>query len=611
MDKVDKPEDQTEPTSAPLVPGASHEPEAQPNTPTPDLPNPDADVVEDDTELDEAVDDITTKESDAVLAAEDAVAKAFEPEPAAQGWRAKLKNLFTRWWNNRKVRYLTLAGLGLLIVLLLALPVSRYFLLNNVGVRASASLTVVDESTMQPLKNVHVYLAGQSAVSGNDGKVSIKHLKLGKTQLRIERRAFAEVNRKMTVGWGSNPLQDARLKPTGSRYTFTVNDFLSAKAIFKATASSGQADANANQKGQIVLTIDPSDASDPLEVKIAAEGYRTETVTINPDDKMAHNVAMVPAQKHVFVSRRAGKYDLYSIYADGKDQKMLLAATGAERSDIAVVQNPTNNLVALVSTRDNLHDNQGYLMSTLSIIDSSTGQNTAVTTSQRIQIMGWMGQRLIYIQIAAGASAANPKRQRLVSYDSTNNQKTELATSNYFNDVSLADNAVYYAPSDSYRAGTVGLYKVSPDGKDRQSLYTKQVWGLYRDKYDHYNVAVEDNNWLQFSLGSSQLTKTTTPANQQRRLFQDSPDGKHSLWVDNRDGKGVLLDYDVTKKAEKVLVTQSGLQLPLNWVGNNNVTYRVRTDQQTADYILSLDGGVAKKITDVTDVNGVTGWYYY
>lgn len=606
----DKPIEANEPSSAPLVPEADQVPVVEAKESVADSQEATEVPTPDDPELDEAVDDITAKESDEVLAAEDAVAKAFEPDEPPQGLRAKIKLLAKRWWNNRKVRYLTLVGLTLLIILLFAIPPSRYFMLNNVGVRASASMTVLDDSTGQPLKNVKVRLANQTAITSNNGQVKLQHLKLGSSNLQIERRAFAVINHKTTVGWGSNPLGSFKLRPTGSQYSFSLKDFLSGKPITNAEASSGEADANADDKGQILLTIDPKDSNDSLSVKISAKGYRTENIQLNLDDKSAHDVAMVPGQKHVFVSRKSGKYDLYSIYADGKDQKLLLAATGAERSDIAVIPSPSSNLVAVVSTRDNLHDNQGYLMSTLSLIDSSTGQNTAITSSQRIQVLGWIGKRLVYVQVAAGASAANPNRQRLISYDSESNQKTELASSNYFNDVTIAKGSIYYSPSDSYRAGTVGLYRINPDNTDRQTLFNKQVWSLYRDKYDHFNLPVADNNWMQFSLGGGQASKSGAPASQQSRLYQDSPDGKQSLWVDNRDGKGVLLAYNLSSKTDKTLVSQSGLTMPLYWLNNNYVIYRVQTDQETADYVFNLDGGSPRKIANVTNSSGVAQWYY-
>ena len=81
--------------------------------------------------------------------------------------------------------------------------------------------------------------------------------------------------------------------------------------------------------------------------------------------------------------------------------------------------------------------------------------------------------------------------------------------------------------------------------------------------------------------------------------------------MDQRDGKGVLLDYDVTNKTEKTLKTASGLNTPIRWVSSNTLVYRVHTNQETADYVLNIDGGEARKIKDVYNSSGIDQWYYY
>lgn len=564
----------------------------------------------DSTADDAAVDDIEVHDADAILAAEDAVQKAFEPDQQT-GWWQKLKHWFHVWWDNPKLRYGSLAGLAALVIILFSLPPSRYFILNNVGVRSSASLTVLDQTTQQPLKHVQVELAGQSAQTNDQGQVTLQHLKLGNSKLVITRRAFATVNQTLTIGWGSNPLGNFSLKPTGSQYTFMVTDFLSGQPQTQAEANAGSAEANADSKGKIVLTVDPKDNPDNLQVTITAQGYRDETVTISPDDKSVHNVAMVPAQKHVFVSRKSGKYDLYSVDVDGKNQRLLLAATGYERSDMAIIPESGANIVAVVSTRDNAHDSQGYLLSTLSLISTKDGQKTDVTQAEKVQVLGWLGSRVIYVQVAAGASAANPKREQLMSYDTADASRDMLATSNYFNDVVIADGSVYYAPSDAYQANAVGFEKIAANGTGHQTLLPLETWNILRDSYNHFNLSV-GQNWYGYTFKATAPTKSNgAPASQNSRLYLDSTNGKNSLWVDSRDGKGVLLNYDVAAKTDKTLVAQSGLTYPLYWLNDSDVVYRVQTDQETADYVVSTNGGNPHKIADVTNTAGVTRWYYY
>ncbi|MCA9328899.1 hypothetical protein KC959_03935, partial [Candidatus Saccharibacteria bacterium] len=84
--------------------------------------------------------------------------------------------------------------------------------------------------------------------------------------------------------------------------------------------------------------------------------------------------------------------------------------------------------------------------------------------------------------------------------------------------------------------------------------------------------------------------------------------GMNALWVDVRDGKGVLLGYNVTEKTESVVRTEAGLGDPVYWLDNTHFVYRVSTTQETADYVMSIDGGEPQKLADVV---GNRSRYFY
>ena len=67
----------------------------------------------------------------------------------------------------------------------------------------------------------------------------------------------------------------------------------------------------------------------------------------------------------------------------------------------------------------------------------------------------------------------------------------------------------------------------------------------------------------------------------------------------------------ISEKEDKVIKTQSGLTYPILWLSDKVAIYRISTDQESADYAISLDGGEAKKIRDVTKTSGIDRWYYY
>ncbi len=562
-----------------------------------------------DSETVEAVDDIVAHEGDDLLAAEDEkIAAAFQPQ-AKPTLGSRLKGLLSAWWHNPKARWLTFTFLFLAFLAACLVPTSRYFMLNTAGVRSSASVQVLDASTQQPLKNVKIKIGGAEGLTGSDGRAKLAKVKLGPSTMIIEKRAFAPVNQPFTVGWGSNPVGPFKLTPTGTQYSFVITDYLSGKGAEGVEATSGEANALSDQDGKIKLTIDQP--ADEFEVIFKAENLREEKLKINGDNKAEQIVQVVPARKGIFISNRSGKFDVYKIDIDGKNEEKILAGTGSERDDMVLVSHPSDEIAALVSTRDNKRNQDGFLLSTLSLVDLGDNKTQTVVQSERVQIVDWIGDRLVYVQIAQGTSAANPKRHRLMSYNYKTGNNQELASANYFNDVMIVGTKVYYAPSSAYQSGGSSFYKLDADGSNRQTLLNEETWNFFRTSYDHLTASTS-NIWYDYKVSDKTPTKLPgQPASLISRIYVDSPDGKKSLWVDNRDGKGVLLAYEPSTQNEQILRTQSGLKNPVRWLSSSVIIYRINTDQETADYALSLNGGEPKKIRDVTNTGGVDKWYYY
>jgi hypothetical protein len=292
---------------------------------------------------------------------------------------------------------------------------------------------------------------------------------------------------------------------------------------------------------------------------------------------------------------------------------LVLAGTGLERDYIVLVKHPTDNLAALVSTRVNARNNDGYLLSTLTLINLKDNNTQAIAQSEQVQLVGWMGSRLIYVQIAAGASASNPQRFRLMSYDYKTADKKELDSSNLFNDIVLDGSYIYYAPSAAYQKDPhTGLIQSDADGSNKKTLLSDEVWNIFRVGYDTLNLATA-KDWYEYKIGGNAkpVKLRDSPANPKNRLYITSQDGKHSLWVDQRDGKGLLINYDTGKQTESTLVTAGGLAYPVKWLTNTVLVYRVHNDQETADYVLDITGGKPHKITDLYNAAGIDRWYFY
>lgn len=523
----------------------------------------------------------------------------------------RIKRFIKSLWIDPKKRRRTIIGLLLITIVIGTVPYSRYFMLNLFGARASLSVQVLDRSTKQPLKNVKVTAHGVSASTDDEGRVKLEQIRLGRTELKIRRYAFASVARPLTVGWGSNPLGELELEPTGAQYSFVAIDYLSGGRVDNVEATSGLASAFSDKNGEIVLTIE--DPEENLDIAIRGEGYRTENFTISADTEDERKIRLAPARYHAFIDKRSGTYDLYKIYADGQHEEVILKGTGSERDDMVILPHLTENLAVFVSARGN-RNSDGFLLSNLNLVNLETNETEEIAESERIQLIGWEGDRIIYVRVAAGASGDNPKRHRLISYDYKTKDVRELAASNLFNDVLMAKDKIYYAPSGAYQDGVdVSLFKVDADGGNRKVVLGREVWNLFRGAYGAIDIAVAGGDWYSYLLGSKTATELAgEPDKLSSRIYVDSPDGKKSLWVDRRDdGDGALSVYDIKTNKDKELQNQAGLDDPISWLNNNAAVYRVRTAYETADYAVSLEGGKPKKIRDVAATDGLDHWYYY
>ena len=558
----------------------------------------------------------TSKAVDEIVAAgpaesldESASAPAPKKEPVAVNkQRSPLKRFFGSKFFRRSVIILILLGIGAAA----AVPSSRYLALNAAGVRSASSVTVLDDNTSQPLKNAEFSINGTSGKTDEEGNARLENLKLGPATIKINKSAFAEISQPITVGWGSNPLGDFRLKAVGTQYKFVVTDFLSKKPVGKVEATSGEASAVSNEKGEIILTV-PQVDKEQVEIEIKAENYRTEKRTLTIEQKDTTEIFLVPHKKHVFISKRGGTYDVYKVDVDGKNEEKVLPGNGSEQLEtMSLSSHPTKNMAALISSRDNIRNKDGYNMSTLTLIDLNDNSSTKVAQSERIQLVDWVGDKLVYVKVAEGAKADSVDRHRLISYDIADEAEKELASTNYFNDILSLKNVVYYTPAAYNVNGAVGLYKINIDGSDKKTVYDKEVWNLLRTSFDKLSVSM-GNEWFELNLDNDALSRLEgPPAVQKTRLYVDGPANTNSsLWIDDRDGKGTLLKYDQKTKDEKIVQAQSGLKNPVRWLSEKHIIFRVSNSQETADYILNTDGGEARKISNVTDTAGIDRWYYY
>jgi hypothetical protein len=554
-----------------------------------------ADTPFDDSKTDVAIDDIVAREGDEILAHQDAATADLAAPPKRSFWHSKALHT--------TVTLLVIAGLlgaGFW-------PVSRYYILNMLSVRASSSVLVTDELTHQPLKNVKVQIAGVNAFTGSDGKAKLETVKLGPTVLQVTRPGFETYERAMTVGWGSNPLGAVALKAVGMQYTLQVQDLFTGKGIAGAEVSGGDSTALSDKTGKAVLTLAGSQPTD-LPVQVSRQGYRTENAIAKGLAAHTTPVAMVTSRKAVYVSKQSGKYDVYSSEADGQNRQVILPGTGTENANISIAVSADGSRAAVVSTRDNQKAADGSLLATLSIVTIGTGDNVVVAHAEQLRLIDWIGTRLIFEQVSTAASTPANSKYTVLAYDYAANSRLQLAAANKLSVVLTAQNNLYYSVSatDADPTAKAGLYKVSPDGTGKQTILEKEVWTAYRTDYNTLALQTSDG-WTSSNLTTGATTVISAPSANVSRAYAENPSTAQSLWADARNGQGALLRYDKQSGKDTEVQTHSGLTNPVRWLTDDIAIFRVVNGSEIADYSVSiLGGGTAHKVADVINANGFT-----
>lgn len=522
-----------------------------------------------------------------------AAAPAEAPVVMKMSFRGRVKEAYFRWWDNRTKRYITLATIAVIIGVIIGVPTVRYTLMNLVGIRASVSVTALDRTTLMPLEHVVLQAGAMQAKTGEDGKAKLLGVKLGRQTVTVRKAGFADVTKQITFGMRTVDLGEVEMKATGLQYSVTFTDFLSGKPIGAVDVTSGEASAKSDKKGLAVITLPTNGGDDVLTV--TKTGYRTESLKVSAD-KTTLTTTLVPAQKEVFVEKSDGVYSVFKMDIDGTHRQELLVGTGLETPDITLSVDPAGKRAALVSTRDEKRNADGYLLQALTLIDISTGASETIEHAEDIDVVGWQGATLVYQQTVAGASAANPSRQKLIAYDYEAAKRYQIAAANSFIDEVLFGGNLYYIVSSTDPSVNGGLVRAGLDGSGKKTLYNDTLWAMNRIDYKTLRLQLPDT-WHSYVLGSSSVDTSAATMPTTAREYLDSPDGKLSVWRDMLQGGASITVYDVASGKDTSISTSAPVHRITRWVGSRVVIYQTVSGNTVTDWAVSLDGGEPRELT--------------
>lgn len=577
----------------------------QTNEPKPDEAKATAEqATPDDPGTAKAVDDITRAEADAALPKEDDSLEA--PVVMKVSIFGRMKNAIYAWWDNPRKRYITLAILFAILAVILFVPSLRAKALNLVGVRSSIIVTTIDGTTNLPLENVNVTALGASGKTNADGEIKLTGVQLGKQEVKIAKAGFATVTKHIELGVRVQDLGEVTMKAVGTQYVLSVTDYLSGKPAADVPVKSGEATTKSDKNGKAILTVPPSDAGGgaPIDITVGGKIYRKETVKAPVDPTTVVRLKLVPQAPDVYISKESGKYDVYRIDIDGKNKKVILPGTGLETPNVNVSTNETGTYAAVVSSRDNKRNKDGYLLNTLTIVNTDDESFQTVDHSEQFVLLGWDGNALIYQQTVAGASAANSSRQKIFSYNVETGKRYQLANANYFGSALIFGDKLYYVVSSTDPSVEGNFSVVDLTGSNRKTIMKGTIWSFIRTEYNLISLQKSDNTWYEYKLGDSGTKPATPPVTYTSRIYVDSPDGKQSVWIDVRDSRGVVIKRDSKTGNNDELFTHMFAQYALHWVSPTAFVFRTASSNGAADYAASIDGGNAVKVADVSMTQG-------
>ncbi len=557
----------------------------------------------DDEKTDRAIDEITAAESDQLLSDQDTASGQFQPDHSL-----RKRNWLVRCWRHRWLRY------GVLLCVLAALgtaaglPKTRYWALNHAGVRASVTVRIVDDVTQQPLKNIRVQVGTHTATTDGAGRARVDWLLLGPNKLVIGRDGFSTYTQALTVGWGSNPQGTIALKAVGVPYTLQLTDYVTGTPIAGATISNGDAVALSDASGRAVLVVPAAQTGD-LIISADKTGYRGLQVPVKALTTAPIKAALVTSRKVAYVSKQSGHYDLYSSDIDGQNSKVIFAGSGAETPNISLAMSPDGTHAALVSVRGDKQDADGYQLGTLTLVSLTDTSTVEVARADQIQLVGWVGSRIVFEEVAPEGDASAAGHNVIISYDFAANSRYQLASAAHMSAVLCAQNEIVFAvgASTDGSAVTPALYKIDSDGGNKQTILQKDVWTMYRTDYDTVSVQASDG-WYSYQLSSGKAAPASSPAAFTSRQYIENPAANgQSAWIDTAGSQGVLLNHAKNTGKDAQLQAQAGLAYPLYWFAADSIVYRVVSGNQAADYIVSAAGGQPPhKIADVVNTYGFT-----
>lgn len=353
----------------------------------------------------------------------------------------------------------------------------------------------------------------------------------------------------------------------------------------------------------------PSDSNKVSLTSIFDGEYIDKTFEVESDAKEVPKIEFVPAGKQYFTSKKDGALSIYSSNIDGSDQKIIISGTGKETDYTPFVVSPDGKYGLLASTRDGAKDDKHVLLQYLYIVDLEKRLLTKIDEAHYFAFTDWSDDVMVYQkQQTANVTDENATSQ-LRAVNVATDDLQDIATAASFGRKVVGLQQVAYVQKLRDKIGdtyVTSFNRYDLSNSSGKELATGVVDGnVVQAGFDTVNFQTQaDQKWHEYNLNTSTLKDSAQPTASTSQVFINgaSPDGKKRIIVDRIDGKFTIITKNIDDGAEKQIYGNGSLSGQVRWLQNSVITFRISSDQQTADYAVSINGGEPKKICDVTAV---------
>lgn len=576
-------------------------------------------------------DQAETEDKSSVQALEEPEEKETTKKPNKDDSRLQR---FKHWFGANKKKSIPLSA-GVLLLLLLALPLTRYKLAGLV-VKKDFIVQIVDSTANTPVSGAKVSSGSQSAETDGNGQV-VLHLPVGNHNLAISKKHYTDTTAKVLV-----PILSQKNKPelkfvaTGRQVKVLTTNVIGGEKISDVKVTVADVEAKTDKDGSATIVLPAGSGSQ--KASLSADGFNLAEVTIEVSEQVIkeNKFNLTPSGKIYFLSKKSGKIDVVKSNLDGTERTTILGGTGKEDDTGTVLLASRDwKYLALLSKRDG-GDAKLFLIETDNDKISAIDEGNA-----NFNLSGWSDDNFVYRVERKNIPNWQPNAEALKSFNAKSKQLIVLNQTNaggsndydyareVYGSVYLIDSQVVYEKSwnNNYsNPGTLvgkqdGIYSISATGSGAQTLKTfnssedNYVSAIPYEAQQVYYRVEGSGSVKYFAYTNGKLTSEDDLAEDfseyylhADKTYLQSPSGNQTFFVESRDGKNVLMIGDQDGGEGKEIITLSDEFRVYGWFSNEYVLVSKKSSEL---YIMPRAGVKEEsKLLKISDYHKPAQTYY-